>query len=112
LKAKMSTQRRQVRRPAVDKTNPYMHLLMGYVFLALVFLGAISSVYYWEYKAKVRASDGPAVIKHVGSGEQVPDVEGAACGQSVAMARQRQTGEIREFPTACHVDEEWWEIIK
>jgi hypothetical protein len=112
LKAKMPTQRRQIRRPAVDKTNPYVHLLMGYVFLALVFLGAISSVYYWEYKAKVRAPEGPALIKHVGSGEQVPDVEGAACEEKVILARQKQTGEVREFPTTCHVDKEWWEIMK
>jgi hypothetical protein len=112
LKAKMPTQRRQVRRPAVDKINPHMHLIMGYVFLALVFLGAISSVYYWEYKAKVNASNTSAIIKHVGSGEQVPQVEGAACRDDVTMARQRQTGEVREFPTPCHVDEEWWEIMK
>lgn len=89
-----------------------MHLVMGYVFLGLVFLGAISSVYYWEYKAKVRASDGTATIKHVGSGEQIPEVEGAACQSNPTMARQKTTGELREFPTVCHIDKEWWEIAK
>lgn len=107
----MPTQRRQVRRPAVQKTNPHVHLIMGYVFLALVFLGAVSSVYYWEYKAKVSASNA-ASIKHVGSGEQVPDVDGVACEQNPTMARQKKSGELREFPTPCHVDKEWWEIVK
>lgn len=85
---------------------------MGYVFLALVFLGAVSSVYYWEYKAKVRAAHEQSGVKHVESGEQVPEVNGAACESTPVTARQKQTGELREFPTPCHVSEEWWEIVK
>jgi hypothetical protein len=108
----MPTQRRHIHREVVDKASANMHLIMGYVFLGLVFLGALSSVYYWEYKAKVKAANQPAVIKHVESGEQVPEVNGAACELNPVMARQRDTGELREFPTVCHVDQDWWDVIR
>jgi hypothetical protein len=89
-----------------------MHLIMGYVFLGLVFMGAISSVYYWEYKAKVSAAERSMMVKHVESGEQSPEVQGVTCDNALTRAKQRETGEVREFPSPCHVDLEWWEIIK
>lgn len=113
MKAKTSTQRRHIQKEVVDKPNPYIHLIMGYVFLGLVFLGAISSVYYWEYKAKAGTSYVQNVApKHVESGEQVPDIPGTACeDNSPAKARHKETGEVREFPTPCHADKDWWELI-
>ena len=85
---------------------------MGYVFLGLVFLGAISSVYYWEYKAQVRGAENMTLPKHVESGEQVPEVNGIACEDEVTWATHKTTGEKREFPTPCHVNLQQWDIVK
>lgn len=50
------------------------HLLVGYLFLGLVFAGAVSSVYYWESKQQ-SAVVNTGTLRHVGSGEQVLDTE-------------------------------------
>ena len=88
-------------------------LITGYVFLALVFAGAVSSVYYWEYKAKTAAYQNQLnAPKHVESGEQqVPRVNGAVCESRVTFAKNKNTGEVRDFPTPCHVNE-YWTIIQ
>jgi hypothetical protein len=63
---------RQIPKELLDKAKDNKHLLMGYLFLALVFLGVLCSLYYWEYKAKVSKPDGYINIpKHVESGEKI-----------------------------------------
>ncbi|MBX4188017.1 MAG: hypothetical protein KW793_02675 [Candidatus Doudnabacteria bacterium] len=89
------------------KENEAKHLLMGYLFLAIVFMGAISSVYYWENKTKY-ASATPSADRYVESGEQIPTT---ACDLKTVKARQKATGEIREFASPCHVTQNW-EIVK
>jgi hypothetical protein len=54
-------------RPDAGASRLNMPMIMGYVFLGIVFLGAISAVYYWEKKSKAQ---GAFVPKHVESGEQ------------------------------------------
>lgn len=94
-----------------DKLNK--HLLMGYLFLALVFLGAVSAVYYWEDKNKASGSQQSSIQKEVGSGEKSNQTtSGTVCAQVITMARQKQTGEIREFPSECHVVTEYWEVVR
>jgi hypothetical protein len=44
------------------------HLIMGYLFLALVFAGAIGAVYYWETKVKNSNAAGLGMVE---SGEQI-----------------------------------------
>lgn len=84
------------------------HLLMGYLFLGLVFAGAISAVYYWDEKNSANAAQNQ--LKQVGSGEKTPQ-QGMICIQVITKARHKITGEVRDFPTPCHVTEDW-EIIK
>jgi hypothetical protein len=104
---------RYARGEDITKLSDTKHLFVGYVFLGLVFLGAISSVYYWEYKANATSSSSMNASRQVESGEQSPQtpaVNGSACELTPVQARQKQTGEIREFPSACHVVDTW-EIV-
>lgn len=82
---------------------------MGYFFLALVFLGAISAVYYWDYKnqtAQAVADD----ARHVESGENI-QTNNLTCDGKWVIAQNPQTGETKEFSSACYVLPPW-EIIK
>lgn len=107
----MSPQNRPVDSGLVENSRFNKHIIMGYVFLALVFMGAVSSVYYWEHKAKISANNNSLNMGVVESGEQSIDAPGM-CAQMVVKAREKNTGEIREFPTLCDVNTDWWEIIK
>lgn len=86
------------------------HLLMGYFFLALVFLGAISAVYYWDYKNQ-NAAAAPDESRHVGSGENV-QTNGQECDGKFVLAQNPQTGETREFTSACYVLPPWQIVDK
>jgi|GEM_PF-1315136 len=91
----------------VDKARDNKHLIVGYLFLALVFVAAISSVYYWEYKAEsTRAAQQLLLPRDVGSGVQAPP-DSAMCAQVITKGRNRLTGEIREFATPCEVEGDW-----
>jgi hypothetical protein len=99
-------------REVFHKAQQNKHLLMGYLFLSLVFVGAVSSVYYWENKTKVTSALN-APIGHVGSGEQeTKNQNGMVCAQVITYAKQKNTGEIRQFPSPCHVTDDNWQIIK
>ncbi|HYC79624.1 MAG TPA: hypothetical protein VEC17_01200 [Candidatus Binatia bacterium] len=110
----MKTNPNHLHREVFNKAQQNKHIIMGYVFLSLVFMGAISSVYYWENKTKARSVI-HSPYGHVESGEQeetpVVTEEGKMCAQVVTYARHKNSGEVRPFPTPCHVVENW-EIIK
>jgi hypothetical protein len=46
-------------------------MLMGYLFLGLVFVGAVSSVYYWENKKQTMQTTVHSSLGRVESGETV-----------------------------------------
>jgi hypothetical protein len=91
----------------MHKASENRHLIMGYLFLGLVFMGAISSVYYWENKTKGMGVAQQSADRHVESGEQIPTVNGATCELKTVTAKHRKTGELRDFPSVCHVTENW-----
>lgn len=105
----MSAQNRQVENNLMENPKFNKHLIMGYVFLALVFMGSVSSVYYWEHKVKVRAEQNGHNIGTVESGEQSLDAN-LPCSAEPVKAKQKITGEVREFENSCVVNSEWWEI--
>ena len=107
----MQSNSKKIRGEAELSLHVSKHLLMGYLFLGLVFLGAVSSVYYWEFKAKAGGNGNVTAPKQVESGEQSPNGT-VLCAQVVTQARHKQSGEIRDFPTPCHVNSDNWEIIK
>jgi hypothetical protein len=98
-------------RHAVEKVRVNKHILLGYVFLFLVFMGAISSVYYWENKEQAaRTAESMTLPRNVGSGEQATDPSDSdlvVCAQVITSAFNPRTGEIREYPTPCDVPEGW-----
>jgi hypothetical protein len=94
---------KSIQREVTVKVTENKHLIMGYAFLFLVFMGVMTAVYYWEYKGR-GIVDRP-VDAFVGSGEQIPT--NSDCIPDKITARHKSTGEIREFPSRCNVSENW-----
>jgi hypothetical protein len=112
LKTKMAPSAKNHRRETASERAVNRHIIMGYVFLTVIFLGVVSAVYYWQYKAQNNPDSTMGGIRHVSSGEQQnPSVNGVSCELKTTMAKHKQTGEVRDFPSACHVGNNW-EIIK
>lgn len=84
------------------------HLLMGYLFLGLIFLGVVSAVYYWQYKNQMMIAEGDAA-RHVGSGEQV-QTNGEPCRPGVVLAMNKLNSETREFSSICYVIPPWEKV--
>lgn len=139
---KTNTKLPKVSIPQPPKTDWFSgHYIWGYAFLVLAFLLAIAFIYQMEFGRKPKESRiciqvvTSAVNKETGEvkdfptpcdvpeGWEVranqpttnPDGSGSQndtqlCIQVVVSARHKVTGEIREFPTPCHVTDEWEEL--
>ncbi len=64
------------------------HHLWGYAFLLLALISAITLIYQLQYNSKKKT-------------------EGMFCIQVVTSAKNKVTGEIRDFPTPCDVPKGW-----
>lgn len=71
--------------------------ILGYLFLAGIFLAAVWAVYWWQY--------GQHDDNYNDDNDQM------ACIQVIQRARNPQTGEERDFPTPCDVPQ-GWELVE
>ncbi len=112
MKSKTLPNAKNLQREVITKAGETKHLIMGYLFLAIVFMGAVSSVYYWENKTKYSSAAATQVgERQVESGEQVPAaVQGQTCKLEVVTAQHKKTGELRDFPSPCHINEYWEKV--
>ncbi len=86
----------QPMKPFIEKRHLY-----GFVFLLVVFGMLISLIYNWQY-GKTNSQ----------SSSKIKDDNVIICLQVITTARNKVTGEIKDFPTPCNIPPGWIKVDK